>query len=146
MHVFPIVTPILYILFLYTSELIRAWFLWLITYAVFSFFINLTSIVITEGKIFHCTSFYSFELLCSFRCSYAFYYSSTLTLSTVSSIITLFSTVYISSIFKPLLLLWSLLKCLSMLESLIWPLLPKLLSIETLVSGFLRFSVVLCIL
>jgi len=86
----------------------------------------------------YCTSSCSFELLCSLRCNHALYYSSTLTLLTVFSIIILFSTVYTSSIFEPLLLLWSLLKHLSLLKSLVWPLLFWLLSIGILTSRFLR--------
>jgi len=120
--------------------------LWLITCTVLGFFMNLTSIVITEGKIFYCTSFCFFELLCSFGCSYALYYSSTLTLLIISSIMILFSTVYTSSISESLLLLQSLLKCLSLLKSLVWPLLPQLLSIKILISGFLRPLVAVCIL
>ena len=117
--------------------------MWLITCAILDFFMNLTSIVITEGEMLYYTSSCSFELLCFLRCSCALYCSSALTLSTVSSIITLFSTVYTSSISKPLLLLWSLLKCLSLLESLVWPLLLWLLFIGTLTSRFLRLFIVL---
>jgi len=107
---------------------------------------NLTSIVIIKGKMLYCVSLCSFELLCSLRCSCALYCSSTLTLLTVSSIIILFSTVHINSIFKLLLLLWSLLKCFSLLESLVWPLLPWLLSIKTLTSRFLKPVVAVCML
>jgi len=92
------------------------------------------------------TSPYSFKLLYSLRCSYALYCSSALTLSTISSIMTLFFIVYTSSIFKPLLLLQSLLKCLSLLESLVWLLLLWLLFIEILTSGFLRPLVAIYIL
>jgi len=94
----------------------------------------------------YCASLCSFELLCSFRCSYAFYYTGSLTLLTVSSVITLFSTVYTSSISESLLLLWSPLKCLPLLESLVWPLLFWLLSIGTLTSRFPRSIVAICTL
>jgi len=87
-----------------------------------------------------------FELLCSLKCSCAFYYFSALTLLIVFSIMTLFFTVYTSSIFELLLLLWSLLKCLSLLESLVWFLLLWLLSIGTLTSRFLRPVVAACML
>jgi len=80
----------------------------------------------------------SFKLLCSIRCGHAFYCSSTLTLSTVSSIVTLFFIIYTSSISKLLLLLWSLFKCLSLLESLVWPLFLWFLSIGILTSRFSR--------
>jgi len=88
--------------------------------------------------MFYCAFFCSFKLLCSLRCSCALYCSSALTLLIVSSIIILFFIVYTSSIFKLLLLLWSPLKCLSLLESLVWPLLLWLLSIGTLTSRFPR--------
>ena len=94
----------------------------------------------------YCTSPYSFKLLCSLRCSHALYCSSTLTLSTVSSVITLLFTVHTSSISKPLLLLWSPLKCLFLLESLVWPLLPQFLSIEILTSRFLKPVIAIYIL
>ena len=84
----------------------------------------------------YCTSSHSFKFFCSFRYSCALYYFSTLILLTVFSIIILFSTVYTSSFFKPLLLLWSLLKCLLLLESLVWPLLLQFLSIIIFISGF----------
>jgi len=84
------------------------------------------------------TSFCSFKLLCSLRCSYAFYCTGSLTLLTVSSIMTLLSTVYTSSISKPLLLLWSPLKHLSLLKFLVWLLFLWLLSIGILTSRFLR--------
>ena len=86
----------------------------------------------------YCTSFCSFKLLCFLGCSYALYCFSTLTLLTVFSVMTLLSTVYTSSISEPLLLLWSLPKRLSLLESLIWPLLLQLLSIGTLTFRFPR--------
>jgi len=86
----------------------------------------------------YCTSSCSFKLLYSFGCNCALYCFSALTLSTVSSIMTLFSTVYTSFISKLLLLLWSPFKCLSLLEFLVWPLLPWLLSIGTLTSRFPR--------
>jgi len=94
----------------------------------------------------YCASFYSFKLLCSLRCSYALYCSSTLTLLTVSSKIILFPTVYTSSISEPLLLLWSPLKCLSLLKSLVWSLFPQLLSIKILTSRFPKPVVATCIL
>jgi len=96
--------------------------------------------------MFHCASFCSFELLCSLRCNCALYCSSTLILLIVSSIMILFPAVYISSIFEPLLLLWSPLKCLSLLKSLVWPLLLWLLSIRTLTSRFLKPVVTVCML
>jgi len=92
----------------------------------------------------YCTSFYSFEFFCSLRCSYALYCSGALTLSTVFSIMTLFSTIYISSISESLLLLWSPFKCLSLLESLVWPLLFWFLFIGTLTFRFLRPVVAIC--
>jgi len=113
---------------------------------ILSFFMNLTFIIITEGKMLYCTSFCSFELLCSLKCSCAFYCSGALTLSTVSSVIILLSTVHISSIFESLLLLWSPLKCLSLLESLVWSLLLWLLSVGILTSRFPRPVVATCIL
>jgi len=88
----------------------------------------------------------SFKLLCSLRCSCALYYFNTLTLLTVSNIMTLFSTVYTSSIFKPLFLLQRLLKHFLLLEFIVWPLLFWLLFIETLTSRFLRLSVTICML
>jgi len=84
------------------------------------------------------TSLCSFKLLCSLRCSYVFYCFNALTLLIVSSIITLFSIVYTSSIFESLLLLWSPLKCLSLLEFLVWLLLFWLLFIRTLTFRFPR--------
>src|SRR6266567_3330798 len=42
----------------------------------------------------------------------------------VPYIVSLFSTIYICPLFKPFFLLWSLLKCLLLLRSLVWPLLP----------------------
>ena len=107
---------------------------------------NLTSIVITKGEMLHCISPCSFELLCSLKCSHALYCTGFLTLLTVSSIIILFPTVYTSSIFEPLLLLWSPLKHLSLLESMVWPLLPQLLSIRTLTSKFPWPIVAICTL
>ena len=86
----------------------------------------------------YCTSSCSFKLLCSLRYSCALYCFSVLTLLTVSSIMTLFSTVYTSSVFELLLLLWSLLKYLSLLEFLVWPLLSWLLFIGILTFRFPR--------
>ena len=129
--------PVLHIFFGHFYELFWARFLWPIAYTILNFFINLTTVVITENKMLYCTSFYFFKFFCSLRCGHALYCFSTLTLSTVSSIMTLFSIIYTSSIFKPLLLLWGLLKCLSLLESLVWLLLLWLLSVGSLVSGFL---------
>ena len=88
--------------------------------------------------------FIFFKLFCSFRYSYVFYCFSALTLLTVFSIMTLFFTVYTSSIFELLLLLWSLLKCLSLLESLVWFLLLWLLSIGTLTFRFLKPIIAIC--
>jgi len=107
---------------------------------------NLTSIVIIKGKMFYYTSSCSFKLLCSLRYSYALYCSSALILLTVFSIIILFSTVYTSSISKPLLLLQNSLKRLSLLESIVWPLLLQLLFIGTLTSRFLRPIIAIYIL
>ena len=129
-------TPVLCILFFYVFELIRAWFLWPVTCIIFGFFMNLTSIVIIKGKMFYCTSLYSFELLCSLRYGHALYCTGSLTLSTVFSIMTLLPTVYISSISEPLLLLWSPLKCLFLMESMVWPLFLQFLFIEILTPRF----------
>jgi len=107
---------------------------------------NLTTIVITENKMLYYVSFYSFKLLCFLRCSYALYCTGSLTLSTVSSIIILFPIVYINSISELLLLLWSLLKHLFLLESLVWPLLLWLLSIGPLTSGFPKSVIAICTL
>jgi len=138
MYIFPIMKPILLILFFCAFEFIRAWFLWLITCAILGFFMNLTFIVIIEGKMLYYASFCFFELLCSLRCSCALYCSSALTLLTVSSIMTLFSIIYTSSIFELLLLLQNSLKCLLLLEFIVWPLLLWLLSIGTLTFRFLK--------
>ena len=83
-------------------------------------------------------SSYSFKLLCSLRCSYALYCSNALTLSIVFSIMTLFSAVYASSIFKLLFLLWRSLKHFSLLKSVVWLFLLLLLFIRTLIFWFLR--------
>ena len=147
-YVFAIPKPIFYILFCLfcVFETIRAWFLWPITYAVFGFFMNLTTVVIIESEMFYYAFLCSFELFCSFRCSCAFYCSSALTLLTVSSIMTLFLAIYVSSIFEPLFLLWRLLKCLLLLESIVWLFLLWLLSIGILIFRFLRLFVALHIL
>jgi len=138
--------PILCVLFFCISELFRAWFLWPITCAILSFFMNLTSIVIIKGKMLYCISLYSFKLLCSLRCNCALYCTSSLTLSTVSSIMTLFFIVHTSSIFKPLLLLWSSLKHLFLLKSLVWPLLLWFLSTGILTSRFPKPVIAICTL
>ena len=148
MYIFAILKPIFCILFclFYVSKIIRAWFLWLITCTILGFFINLTTIVVTESEMLYYTSLCSFKLFCSLKCSCALYCFSALTLLTVSSIIILFPAIYASSIFKPLFLLWRLLKCLLLLESIVWPFLLWLLFIETLTFGFLRPFVALCTL
>ena len=105
---------------------------------------NWISIIIIKGKMLYYTSLYSFEFFCFFGCSCALYCFSTLTLLIVSSIMTLFFTVYTSSISEPLLLLWSLPKCLSLLEFLVWLLLLWLLSIGILTFRFLRPVAVVC--
>ena len=112
--------------------------MWPITYTIFGFFMNLTTIVIIKNEILYHTSSCSFKLLYFFKCSYALYCSSTLTLLIVSSIMTLFSAVYASSIFKLLFLLWGLLKCLLLLKFIIWPFLLWFLSVEILTFRFLR--------
>jgi len=104
---------------------------------------NLTTVIITKSKMLYYTSPYSFKFFCSLRCSHALYYSSALTLSTVSSVITLFPTIYASSIFKSLFLLQRLLKHLLLLESIVWPFLFQLLSIKILTFRFLRLFVAL---
>jgi len=96
--------------------------------------------------MFYCISSCSFKLFYSLRCNYVFYCSSALILSTVSSIMTLFPTVYTSSISEPLLLLWSPLKCLSLMEFLVWPLLLWFLFIGTLTSRFPRPVIAICTL
>ena len=90
------------------------------------------------------TSSCSFKLFCFLECSYALYCFGALILSTVFSVMTLLSVVYTSSIFKPLFLLWRLLKCLLLLESIVWPLL--LLFIKISVFRFLRLFIALCTL
>jgi len=94
----------------------------------------------------YCTFSCSFKFFCSLKCGCVFYYSSALTLLTVSSVMTLLPTVYTNSISELLLLLQSLLKCLLLLESIVWPLLLWLLSIEILTFRFLRPIVAVCIL
>ena len=146
-YIFVIPNSVFYIFFLFcVFEFIRAWFLWPITCTILDFFMNLTPIVIIKGKMLYCTSFCSFELLCFLGCSCALYCTSSLTLLTVSSIITLFPTVHISSISEPLLLLWSLLKRLFLLKSMVWPLFPQFLFIGTLTFRFLRPIVAIHIL
>ena len=93
--------------------------------------------------MFYYTSLCFFKLLCSFKCNCVFYCFSTLTLSTVSSVMTLFPAIYASSIFELLFLLQRLLKHLLLLEFIVWPFLFWFLSIKFLISGFLRLLVVL---
>ncbi len=56
-------------------------------------------------------------------------------ISAVPYIMSLFFIIYACSLFKPFFLLWSLFKCLFLLRSLVWPLLPRsILAILCIVS------------
>ena len=119
MTIFAIPKSIFCILFFYFFELTWGRLLWPVACTILGFFMNLTTVVITEGKMLHYISPCSFKLFYSLRCSYVFYCSGVLTLLIVSSIMTLFSIIYASSIFKLLFLLQRLLKCLLLLESIV---------------------------
>jgi len=123
--------------FFYAFELFRAWFLWPIIYTILDFFINWIFIVITKGKVLNYTPFYSFKFFYSFGCPYTLYCSSALTFLAIFSVVILFPAIYTSSFFKPLFLLWSPLKRLLLLKSLIWLLLPRLLFVKTFSFRFL---------
>ena len=71
--------------------------------------------------------FYTLQLFFTIQYTSVFYCINSLTLPTVFSEMFLFFILYISSFFKPFVLLQSLFKCLLILRSLGWPLLPKLL-------------------
>src|SRR6266567_4025208 len=88
---------------------------------------NLIYIIVAKGKIFN------YILLSTLKLFFTFYaleffnvlkWHYTLTFITLY-IMSLLPIIYISSIFKLFLLLWSPLKCLSLLKSLVWPLLPR---------------------
>ena len=83
---------------------------------------DIIPIIIIKGKVLNYIPPYTFKLFHLFRYYGSFDYISTLTILIVSSIISFFSIVYISAVFKLSLLLWGPLKCFSLLESLIWPL------------------------
>ena len=93
-------------------------------------------IVIAECKALNCIFSCGFNLTFTLQCASTLYCISSLTLFTVSSIISLFFILYISSFLIPFILLQSPLKYLLLLKSLVWPLLPKLL-----VLLFLRFLI-----
>src|SRR6266567_4673918 len=80
-------------------------------------------IVVIESKVFDYTllgALKLFFLFCSFI-PFTILYILTLV---VPCIVFLFFIIYIYPLFEPFLLLWSLLKCLFLLRSLVWPLLP----------------------
>ena len=112
--------------FFYSFKYIQFQLLQLITYTIFSFFINLVYIIIVKGKIFNYILLSALKLLFAF---YTFKFLNMLkqyyTLTSIAFyIISLLPIIFISSLLKLFLLLQSPLKCLYLLESLVWPLLP----------------------
>src|SRR6266576_6993270 len=84
----------------------------------------LICIVVTESKVFNYTLLGAFNLFLFFYSFAPFVVLCVLTL-VVPYIVSLFSIIYICPLFELFLLLWSPLKCLFLLRSLVWPLLPR---------------------
>ena len=91
-------------------------------------------IIIAEYKTLNYIFFYAFNLFPTLKFINTFYCISSLTLPIVFNKIFLSFILYVSSFFILFILLWSLFKCLLLLRSQVWPLLPRLLVLLLLES------------
>src|SRR6266704_3365145 len=86
---------------------------------------DLARTVIAKGKMFNYIFLYALKLLFTLYTFNSFNILLWLLTPITFYIMPLFLIIYISPILELSFLLWSLLKCLPLLESLVWPLLPR---------------------